>query len=78
MQWFLYLLIVTGIPGKADIAKKWAMPTQAICQASVTGAKIVTLPSAVTLTINERVTSVGVQADAPATSILVCVQEAVK
>jgi hypothetical protein len=75
MQWILYLLIATSVPGKADVTRKWVMPSQAVCQAAASGAKVVTLPPVITVTTNERVTSVDVQADAPATVVLVCVQE---
>lgn len=74
MSWVLYLLVASSVVGKADATRKWVMPSQAACQAAVSGSRVVALPPSITIAV-DRATSVEANAQAPATAVLVCVQE---
>lgn len=63
MNWVLYMLVSVAVVGKTDISRKWIMPSQAVCQAAVNGAKVSQAPA------------MSVATGATASVVLVCVQE---
>lgn len=75
MTWVLYLYIVTAVAGKADVMKKWPMPSQIACETQRDKARVVQISGAPTITV-EQATSIETRAEGPAsTVVLVCVQE---
>ena len=76
MVWVLVLIITTSVPGKADISRRWVMPSQAACETQLAKARIANVGNSITVTATET-TSVETRVESPLPSALVlaCVQE---